>query len=103
MEVSQPFRLGRSLELNNRFAYVCQGVFRIWTGRKWEINIFPNAAGDCSILWKNSGHYLRNVIPPGVFARHVVDLNRRSLKALPSRQAVMRSAERRVGEEGRSR
>ena len=50
-------------------------------GRFWVFN-----EGECSILWKNSSYYLRNLIPPGVFATDMVDFNRR---ALPTRAGVL--------------
>src|SRR5438477_10610194 len=84
---SQPLRLSRSIVLNDCFASVRQNIVRIGTGREWEINPFPNPAGECSIPWKNSRHYLRNFIPSRIFASYVVEVNRRSLKALPSGQA----------------
>ncbi len=47
MEVPQPFRLGRSLILNNHFAFGLQNVFR--EGTTWKrlaVKSFPNPAGE---------------------------------------------------------
>ena len=87
VEVSQAFCLCRSSVINNRFASVCKGVFRIVAGWKGGIEI-PDSAGERLICRKDSCDELRDFIPSGILATDVVDLHRRTAEAFPARRTV---------------
>src|SRR5690242_18774329 len=84
MEVSQTLGSRRSTVLDDLSTPIFESVFWIWTGRNLEIHVFENPTAETSIGRKHSHHRLGDLVPSRILAGHVVDLNCRSVEALPS-------------------